>query len=79
MAHSSLTKLIMDKTASSLTDKRGLAEVTPPSQDHLQELGLLIHHVILSLQRDPSPGQPELLVLQLVPSCKHPKSHLISC
>ena len=52
-----------DSQTGRLTHEGGLSEVAPASEDHLQDLGLLIHHQVLLLQGDPGPVQAELLLL----------------
>lgn len=58
-----------------LTNERRLPQIASPPEHHLQELVVLIHHVVLFLQGDPGPVQTELLSLQLVPTwTKHSKN-----
>lgn len=52
-----------------LTDERCLSKIAPALQCHFQELRILIHKVVLLLQRDPGPVQSERLWLQLVAPC----------
>lgn len=49
-------------TKSFLTNKWSFPQITTAFQDDLQELDLLIHHIVFRLQRNPSPVQSKLLV-----------------